>query len=102
MKIVRWTVTALVLVLVSMAAPIRQQSAYACLGQHQEHCDYWQIHHIGGYGIGHPGDTYWSLDGSCDTDCDGNMYCSGDTHIDSGTMVECANTGSCPCDPPPV
>ena len=70
MKIIRWTVTALVLVLVSMAAPIRQQSAYACLGQHQEHCDYWQIHHIGGYGIGHPGDTYWSLDGSCDTDCD--------------------------------
>jgi len=100
MRILRWTVTGLVLLVASAVTGIGPRSAYACLGQHSEHCDYYQYHVIGGGGFGHPGDSYWSLDGSCDIDCDGNETCYGDTHIDSQTMIECSDTGRCPCGPP--
>jgi hypothetical protein len=42
------------------------------------------------------GDRLLDLDGWCDTDCDGNRYCEGDTNIDSQTMFD-VTLG--PCDP---
>lgn len=31
---------------------------------------------------------YWSLDGECTTDCDGNNYCSGDTEMRYDTYTD--------------
>jgi hypothetical protein len=39
---------------------------------------------------------YWSLDGQCTTECDGNVYCSGDTEMRAYTMTELGGSYSCP------
>jgi hypothetical protein len=66
-----------------------------CYTPQARHVEYWQIHYActGGHCI-LPG--YHTLDGTCDTDCEENTSCSGDTHIDSNTEFvltteECTN-----------
>ena len=65
-------------------------AAYApCFYPRSEHVDYWQYHASCYYGNRWPiCEEWWSLDGTCDTDCDGNTYCDGDTHIDSRTILD--------------
>jgi|GEM_PF-4063167 len=96
MRSFRWPITLLAVSLFFFMTPTRQQSLKACNGgvfPHTWHCDYYQLHCIGGGGIG---DCYWSLDGFCDIDCDGNQYCEGDTrYIQGMTTLDCQDSGPC-------
>ena len=67
-------------------------AAYApCFYPHSTTTYYWQFHQSCS-----PPDSrgfricteYWSLDGECNTDCEGNTWCYGDTEIRYRTMTE--------------
>ena len=38
---------------------------------------------------------YWSLDGQCTIECDGNAYCTGDTQMRSSTMTDVSAFEAC-------
>jgi len=98
----RWVATFVAVAVVSLAAPGRQQSAFACWPAHSIEYDYWQ-HHATLYWNGSHWveEDWWSLDGQCDLECDGNTYCTGDTHVDNDTIIDQTVTGDCDCSPPP-
>jgi len=72
-------------------------SAYApCEYPRSEHDDYYQYHSTCEWNGSHWVCTeWWSLDGSCDSDCSYNYTCSGDTHVDSMTIID-STFSDCP------
>ena len=87
-------------ILAGLAFLLIPTASYApCFYPHSHHYDYYQHHAICAHDPCRSFDMYeewWSLDGTCDIDCDGNEYCSGDTHVDSFTFID-HSMG--PCDP---
>ena len=99
MKFLRWPLALAIIASFLFLAPTPSARAVCSSPIHTMHCDYWQPHTIQS---GHIGDTYWTLDGYCDTDCNGNVYCEGDTtYIQNATYVECQDGDPCcEIDPP--
>jgi hypothetical protein len=87
-------------ILAALAMLLVASAGYApCFYPKARHVDYYQYHISCTHDPCQPRDAYvdwWSLDGWCDTDCDGNTYCEGDTHVDSRTMTDITLS---PCDP---
>ena len=79
-------------ILAAFASLLIATAGYApCEYPHSRHQDYWQYHVECTHNPCQGGDAYvdwWSLDGTCDTDCEGYTTCDGDTHIDSRTDIE--------------
>ena len=88
---------ALVFALASML--LVAAAGYApCFYPKSRHIDYYQHHSncVWVESVHHWAcSDWWSLDGTCDIDCDGNSTCEGDTHVDSQTMTD-VTLGSCP------
>jgi len=88
-------------ILAALATLLVSTASYApCFYPHSVHKDFYQRHVSCGHeppcGPWEPVIDYWSLDGTCDKDCDGNWTCEGDTEVRSGTDVD-IQLG--PCDP---
>lgn len=88
-------------VIAALATLLVASAGFApCFYPESRHFDYYQYHSSCGHeppcGPWEPTITYWSLDGTCDTDCANNTSCQGDTHVDSMTIID-VTTG--PCDP---
>ena len=86
-------------IIAALATLLVASSSYApCFYPHSRHEDYFQYHRSCDPSC-HTWDQYvdwWSLDGECDVDCDGNRTCSGDTHVDGATSIDVSLS---PCDP---
>jgi len=85
-------------ILAALASLFIATAGYApCFYPKSRHVDYYQRHTdcVWDPYVQHWACTDdWSLDGTCDTDCDGNTACEGDTHVDSQTILE-VTLGSC-------
>lgn len=91
--LVRFALVALVL---AVGVP---RSRANCFYPHSRHIDYYQPHSICYWDSNLHAwacSNWWSLDGTCDIDCDGNMTCDGDTHVGTGTQTQ---TTLGPCAP---
>ena len=71
-------------IIAALAMTLVASAGYApCYYPLSSHTDYYQYHTTCSPSC-RPGEIYadwWSLDGTCDTDCNGNTYCEGDTEI---------------------
>jgi hypothetical protein len=75
------------------------RSAHAgCEYSYERTITYWQYHLVcsdpGPHGMRACND-WWSDDGECIIDCDGNETCTGDTEMRSSTYTTVTITGSC-------
>ena len=86
------------LILASLATLLIASAGYApCYYPLARHTDYYQYHSsCSPCGPREPMVEYWSLDGTCDLDCDGNTYCEGDTEVRARTYTYSSFSG---CDP---
>ena len=78
-------------IIAALATLLVASSSYApCFYPLSVHVDYYQYHRSCDPNC-HAWDPYvdwWSLDGTCDTDCDGNTTCEGDTEIRWNTETD--------------
>ena len=77
----------------ALAALLISTAAYApCFYPHSRHQDYFQyLNDCVWDPVAHHwacNEGFWSLDGTCDIDCDGNVTCDGDTHVDAQTDIQ--------------
>jgi len=81
-------------ILGSLAILFLATASYApCWYPEWTHIDFYQVHT--GTCCNPPrGYEIWSLDGTCDTDCNGNTYCEGDTEIRWQTYTQ-SQSGFC-------
>ena len=72
----------------------------ACFYPHARTIHYFQRHTSCGAPDPHTGlrpcIDYWSDDGECTTDCDGNTECTGDTQVRQDTQLDFEPAGTCP------